>query len=297
MPDHGAYQNPDMKRSPVIILGMHRSGTSILTGLLSELGLFTGRDKVRGTQESLFFYRLNEWMLSCANATWDGPDNFRFVDEGLVDEFDRVLRRHLRGMGRWRFLGVKEALRYHDILDLDLRWGWKDPRNTWTAQVWQRVFPKSRYLHIYRNPVDVAESLRIGARRHIQSQTRTWRWTLNEHLLRRVPYQLSPRVANLREGVALWKEYVSRALWLQERYPDQTLNVRFETLLENPVTTLSAIADFASLPASHEAIGRIAEMIDSARRFAFLEKPSLRELYGEIRNEPLMKSLGYDALT
>ena len=66
--------------SPVIIVGMHRSGTTMLSQLLERLGLFTG-EKKDDDYEALFFYKLNEWLLNQANASWDNPHNFSFISD------------------------------------------------------------------------------------------------------------------------------------------------------------------------------------------------------------------------
>ncbi len=44
-------------RPPILIVGMHRSGTSLLTGLLRRLGLITGWSL--NNEESVFFHCVN----------------------------------------------------------------------------------------------------------------------------------------------------------------------------------------------------------------------------------------------
>jgi len=41
-------------RPPIVIIGMHRSGTSIVTRMLGQLGLFVGKKKDMN-HEALFF--------------------------------------------------------------------------------------------------------------------------------------------------------------------------------------------------------------------------------------------------
>jgi len=48
--------------SPIIIIGMSRSGTSMLTRMLDELGLFVGK-KLTKNHEALFFRKINDWLL------------------------------------------------------------------------------------------------------------------------------------------------------------------------------------------------------------------------------------------
>ena len=47
-------------QQPVIVIGMHRSGTTMLTKMLEELGVFLGWKK-QGDHESTFFLSLKRW--------------------------------------------------------------------------------------------------------------------------------------------------------------------------------------------------------------------------------------------
>lgn len=71
------------KRRPnscvVMVLGMHRSGTSCLTGLLQQTGLELG-DVVteaphnkKGNRENLDIMRLNDDVLAHSRGSWDRP--------------------------------------------------------------------------------------------------------------------------------------------------------------------------------------------------------------------------------
>jgi hypothetical protein len=62
----------DTARQPVIILGMHRSGTSMVSELLDQLGLFVGKE-LQDDHESTYFLDLNDIILSRVNASWDHP--------------------------------------------------------------------------------------------------------------------------------------------------------------------------------------------------------------------------------
>ena len=63
------------KNSPIIIAGMHRSGTSLLSKKLSEMNVFMGYYQDINN-ESLFFQRLNRWMMSYLQSSWDNPKSF-----------------------------------------------------------------------------------------------------------------------------------------------------------------------------------------------------------------------------
>ena len=59
-----------LRTDPVVILGMHRSGTTLLTRILSRLGIFVGH-RLQATNEPIFFRDLDNKLLSIAHAAWD----------------------------------------------------------------------------------------------------------------------------------------------------------------------------------------------------------------------------------
>ena len=147
-------------RPPVILIGMHRSGTSLLAQLLEALGLFTGWRRAPN-HEAGFFNRYNAWLLSSAGGRWDTPGA---IDHLLADAEGRALavdylRAKLSGPAAVEFLGPRRALRWRSLEAIGEPWGWKDPRTTVTLPIWLELFPGARVLHLVRNGVDVAESL------------------------------------------------------------------------------------------------------------------------------------------
>ena len=61
--------------SPLIITGMHRSGTSLLTRLLQNFGIDFGLCKDRNN-EATFFLRRNEAILKLLGFNWAQIDGF-----------------------------------------------------------------------------------------------------------------------------------------------------------------------------------------------------------------------------
>jgi hypothetical protein len=285
-----------MARAPVIILGMHRSGTTMLARALERLGLYIGGRGVDEDGEAVFFRKINDWMLSCANASWDAPRNFQSIDESCKDHLLRVARGHLRGLRRIKYLGLKRSLVTKDIGDLRIPWGWKDPRNTITMDIWNDIFPQARLVHIHRNPVDVAESMRVGQERSARPENRKWTWPIKELLLKRVDYQVSVRTRDLRQGVELWEEYVGKALELDKSAPGRIMHVKYETLLDEPERTLGAVLEFIGLEAGGEGMRAVVRGVDPTRKNAFLEREDLRRLFQEVRQRPLARALGYGDL-
>jgi hypothetical protein len=144
----------------LVICGMHRSGTSLVAGVLREAGLDIGQvdcapapGQPRGHFEDLDFYYLHEAILGAS-----GRSCFT-ADEGALAEVDPVFEE------RARALVAARADRPF--------WGWKDPRTCLFLELWDRLLPQARYLFLYRHPVDVALSL---WRRNIDLEVRRDPW-------------------------------------------------------------------------------------------------------------------------
>jgi hypothetical protein len=297
---------------PVIVIGMHRSGTTLLSRVLQQCGLFMGnRQDAHG--EAFFFLRLNEWFLSQAHCAWDNVSQFEALDPFTRQQLARVARRHLRGIRRIGYLGTGKFFRYPNIASLDIPWGWKDPRNTVTIDIWKELFPNARIIHVSRHPVDVAQSLR-------KREQQTQRMIFGRHKrlhnalyfktkLKWEEFRLSsdgwysympatpslyPRsVSRLHQGFRVWKDYVSRALDLDGAYPEQVLHIRFEDFLDQPSQGIRQICDFAGLSLDSRTEEEILGTLNPGRKFAFSNDPELVDFYRSIQSEPLLQKTGY----
>ncbi len=108
-----------MPVSPIIITGMHRSGTSLVTRMLEKFGLFVG-DLKEGNHEAVFFLSINNWLLGQANATWDNVDNLDYIDASLESDMVSAVRHILHGPEQKQFLGADKLSRYAGLDGLDL---------------------------------------------------------------------------------------------------------------------------------------------------------------------------------
>jgi len=143
-----------MRSKPcVVILGMHRSGTSMLAHILIKLGVDMGGDKNMlqpdsgnplGYFEDKRFLNLNKKIIGLAGGQWFMP-----VDrKALFPIFNKYKRK----------IEKLIDLRYAEA---DEYWGWKDPRNCLTAWMYHQFLSenKVRYIIIRRNRPDVMLSL------------------------------------------------------------------------------------------------------------------------------------------
>jgi|GEM_PF-417362 len=139
--------------SPVIVLGMHRSGTSALTRCINLLGVPTGRSddlvpggeaNAKGYWESSILQRINDEVLAAWDATWYAPPCWT-KNWSESPRLDRLRQRALAALREVFPTG---------------QWVWKDPRNCLTFPLWQSLLPASpRLVFIWRDPVEVGQSL------------------------------------------------------------------------------------------------------------------------------------------
>ena len=276
---------------PVLIIGMHRSGTSMLTRFIHESGVFIGKKgKMGPNSEAFFFQRINEWMLFQKGATWDSTNNLKFNSKFTNDNLVDVVNNRLQPIIHTRnYLDYKDLVSNGNLLECNFNWGWKDPRTTFTLPVWQKIYPEAKILHIYRNPVDVAQSLRKRAIMQEMSFRPNIKTRLKENLLiGKNQYTGSFNVMNLYNGFKLWSLYVNKALQYEG-----ALHIKYEDLLQSPQPTLSKIIRSVNLEVDEITMALTAGQFDKSRRFAFVKSDELCTFYERIKSDPLVKKLGY----
>jgi hypothetical protein len=134
-------------RSPVIVLGMHRSGTSMLTGSLEAAGVLLGEvnnaapHNRKGNKEHEGVRGLNDRIMARYGADWKSPPHDQLPLAWTQEELAEGLAQtsSLSGSGRV--------------------WGFKDPRTIWTLEGWLALYPAARLIGVFRHPVAVMNSL------------------------------------------------------------------------------------------------------------------------------------------
>ncbi len=274
---------------PVIIIGMSRSGTSMLTRMLNDLGLFVGSN-VTDNHEAVFFRNWNDWILRQCSGGLENPGTISYL---LADGEARALYADLikfsmKTPRAISFLGLGKYLRYGSPANLDIPWGWKDPRNTFTLSFWLDVFPEAKIIHIYRHPLDIINSLRTRRRRGIERLRDGHAGFLLKRLYlawkfwaRRRAF-LDLRGASLGEGFILWEEYMKEAREHVARMRERAIEVKYEYFLDNPSDVLTRLAGFCGLSADEGEIEKAAAGVNRSRGYAFLKDPELKSYSLEI---------------
>lgn len=286
-------------KPPVIIIGMHRSGTSMLTRTLQGFGFFMGRGTSRN-EECRFTNAMNYWVFNQASATWENPHGVDLLI--ACDDVRQLVVDYLRGVTEGpasiRYLGTARWLRSGSMHGVQGAWGWKDPRNTFTLPLWLDVFPNARVLHIMRHGIDVAQSLRVRRRQafaHAAARYRKRRamYVNNPFAPKRSGFAHSVSVADLRRGLSLWHAYTARAQEHVKALGGQALELRYEDLLMGPEQHLDKIVRFCGLQAASNDIQREAERFRPDRAYAYRQDPELAECARSCAST--LESLGYEA--
>ena len=143
----------EMNNSPIIISGMHRSGTSLLAAYLEECGVHIGNDLLEGDKHNAKGYfeqrSVLEFQRQLLISSVDKKTSL-FPDWG-VGELD--LTKNLDDQL------IKDAITSSKELEVEGPWGWKDPRSCLLSEVWDKAFPSAKYLLIYREPWEVFRSI------------------------------------------------------------------------------------------------------------------------------------------
>lgn len=274
-------------RPPVVVIGMHRSGTSMLTRLLEELGLFVGWRK-QADHESLFFLELNQWLLSQCGGAWDHPEAIRDLER--IDEVRALVRDYLgvslRSIRALSFLGGRRWLRHRDVAALDEPWGWKDPRSTFTLPFWLDLFPEAKVIHVYRHGVDVAQSLRKRNAAVIRERARRYRnlrWTYAIRA-KHSGFGVGLRCASLSEGFLLWEAYLREGRAHARARGPLGLELAYESFLEAPDRTLLEVAEFCGLSPGLARCRSAVRDVRGERCLAYRNDPELVEFADAVKD-------------
>ena len=240
------------KVSPIIITGIHRSGTSLLTRIMENNAVFFGKTQDINN-ESIFFQNINKWIMSTNSSTWDNPKSFiNTIDEESFDMLLDKIKILLNSRSNFRYFGNKYLFNKKSFFNLNYSWGWKDPRNIFTLPFWMTLFPLSKVIIVKRHPYDVSLSL---INRNIKLKNKD-----SKSIHGNTPYFLIPflnlsnfsnvgslNLSNIEDAMALYHIYYSEIEKNLNKYKENIFFLKYEDIIINPKSTLIKIFDFCNL--------------------------------------------------
>ena len=180
----------------IIVLGMHRSGTSAVTRILNMMGAYVGpehligapaQDNKKGFWERMDVRELNDRILAALGGSWNTPPK---NSVGSLSEAEKKAFR-------------EDADKIVFQMDTCRPWVLKDPRLNLLLDLWRPLFEIPIFVLVHRSPVEVA-------------------YSLNKR--NQLP---------LLYGIALWEEYTLNAL--QSTQKEARILSSYHDLLDNPV--------------------------------------------------------------
>jgi len=237
-----------MQHQTLIIAGMHRSGTSLITNWLNRCGLEIGERLVTantGNEEGHFedveFLKLHEEILN----------NNSLDISGLVDakkiELSPYQLAKLEGV-----IKIKQQL-YE-------QWGWKDPRTCLFLDTYSKLLPDAKYLVIMRDYQSVIASLlkrefsfvdkRYMARKYFSRLI----WTHFRRKRREEKFYHEHAETYLK----VWINYNEEILKTLKKLPAENyLVVNYELLLEKDEQVIGFLKDNWKFNLSHYDFGHV----------------------------------------
>ncbi len=136
----------DQKKT-IIILGMHRSGTSLVSGIMTKLGVNMGDElfpkdpyNPLGHFEDVEFLKLNERILESAGGHCNEPPKYDIII-AQKQKFDEEIKNLVQRKDEREF------------------WGWKEPRTSLTIDLYLPYISNPVFLFCKRDAAGVAESM------------------------------------------------------------------------------------------------------------------------------------------
>jgi hypothetical protein len=208
----------------VVVLGMHRSGTSVVAGLLHALGVDMG---AAGGDEG--------WV----GKHWSNPTG-HFENSAFVALDYRLLggdATGLRGPPDWKGVGTRAYAAADELRALVERfarptWGWKDPWTVLTIEAFLPYLSDPHFVFVYRPKAEVIASLR-------------------------------KRSTEKDEAIAaLYDLYVERLDALRKKLADRPcLVIEYPALIARPALEVQRIIGFLGLRPTKEELDRALGMV------------------------------------
>jgi hypothetical protein len=220
----------------IIVLGMHRGGTSLVANLLHRWGAYAGQtqqllsadqNNLQGYWEYVPLVQFNQQLLNSVGASWFIPpdrDEEKTIENlASYPSYQRRAQQLLAEMDK----GGED-------------WFWKDPRLTLLLSFWKKFWGEAIYVITVRHPLEIAMSLRKRDRLPISA------------------------------SLLIWQQYMIEALRQTEGCKDRIF-IGYENLIHAPAEECQRLASFVDRACGYErdrepVVGSMVEVINTELR-------------------------------
>jgi hypothetical protein len=145
-----------------VILGMHKSGTTLVAQILHHSGINMGED----FDSQVSYDEGNKYERETAvalNLNILGVSNFKIIDVPTPKQLDLTPQQRLR---------MREIVQ--NCNETYTHWGFKDPRTTLVYPLWRSELPEHKIIAIYRTPEEIWPRFRYRGKRYFMNPYRAW---------------------------------------------------------------------------------------------------------------------------
>jgi hypothetical protein len=212
----------------LLVVGMHRSGTSLTASWLEKCGLYLGDELISsdfsnpmGHYEDIQFSHFQRRILrdSGLNLSWQA------TNEPVIVSNER--RQEARTL-----IATRQSYS---------QWGWKDPRTALLLDFWKDLLPEMKILAVYRPCHQVVDSLLRRASRQAVEAVKSRRGI---RTVGRWKQQIRYSFLNIRlllNYLRVWCRYNRDILSFVAQYPDDALVIHIKDLLPCSLPLVSTI--------------------------------------------------------
>jgi hypothetical protein len=236
-----------VNRKSVVVLGLARSGTSVVTGILRALGVDIGSplaDKANpyGSFEDRDFADLHKKIFDLAgNKTyWNppAPETILTLKEKCGPLIEEVVRKKSRACPVW---------------------GWKHPRTILTLELFLPYLENPHLIAVFRNPLDIANS----------SVEHTKKYTADR--------------VDFFQALTLVNFYSAEMVKVLERHRELPLMpVAFENVVSEPIKEAEKMANFLELELNEHKTAQLESLVIPRVHIAQEKARSSRFFTGKI---------------
>lgn len=239
--------NADGSPRTVVVLGLARSGTSVVTGMLDTLGVDMGpsvddRSNPQGSREDIDFAKLHKEIFDLAGQGadyWTPPARQAILD--LRSQLDAKIA---------MLIEQKSSRKSH--------WGWKHPRTLLTYELFLPHLADPHFVLVFRNFIGTA----VSSVEHTRK--------------RRHPLDLA-------KALQLVHFYHGEMLRFLEDHPElPTHFVAYEDVLFDPLDQAHKLARFLGMTVTDQAAQAISESVIPRDRLPLEKKKMKSFLHGKL---------------
>lgn len=198
-------------KPPFFIIGSVRSGTTMLRDVLKlhpnlicpeETHMFRWSWPY-GTEQYLNQYTKNPTLVK-----------HRAID-GIEESKNQTLLNNCNSKADYTARYMAELKKCHNAESR--RWFDKTPQHVYGLLLIAAEFPGAKFVHIYRNPLNIVSSLRVGK---------------------------VIKVESLIGAINYWREAVLITYQFRQGFPKRCLDINYETFTQQPYNELQSICEF-----------------------------------------------------